>query len=64
MSGTTKIFDKNIIADPFLGSREAAVVLQQIDLQVGFGSSWFAASLNLSDMMLLAKSERRGLLVI
>jgi|GEM_PF-5118084 hypothetical protein len=31
------------------------LVLQQIDLQVGFGSSWFAALLSFSDMMLLAK---------
>lgn len=33
-------------------------------MQVGFGSSWFAALPSFSDMMLLAKSERRGLLVI
>jgi hypothetical protein len=40
------------------------LVLQQIEMQLEFGSSWFAALPSFSDMMLLAKSERRGLLVI
>ena len=39
------------------------LVLQQIEMQLEFGSSWFAALPSFSDMMLLAKSERRATLL-